>query len=276
MVADTLLRTCPGVRILATSREPLRIDGEVDYPVLPLTIPGRESGGEPLQQYEAVQLFLDRAGAIVPDFALTDDNRAAVAAISRKLEGIPLAIELAAARLRAFSPTELNAHLTDRWEFLGRGSRIAPYRHSTIAACIEWSFDLCTPAERLLWAKAAVFVDGFELDAAVSVCSDPDDDEPIEETLASLVEKSVVTSTQHEVVNRYRMLPPIRHRGRVELARIGRDAELRRRHKDFYLGLVARANEDWFGPRQLDWIGRLRRERGNIAKALELCAVEPE
>jgi DNA-binding CsgD family transcriptional regulator len=145
-----------------------------------------------------------------------------------------------------------------------------------MAACIEWSFDLCRPAERLLWAKAAVFADGFELDAAVSVCSDSDDGTPIEETLASLVEKSVVTCTQHQGVNRYRMLAPIRHRGRVELARIGGDTEVRLRHKDFFLGLVARANNDWFSPRQLDWIDRLRRERANISKALEFCAVKPD
>jgi len=274
-VVDTLLRTCPGVHILATSRESLRIDGEVEYPVLQLTTPEQVSGEETLHQYEAVQLFLDRARAIDPGFVLNDGNRAAVAGITRKLEGIPLAIELAAARLRTFSPAALDERLTDRWELLSRGSRTAPYRHTTMAACIEWSFDLSTAPERLLWAKAAVFVDGFELSAAVAVCSDPQDKEPIEETLASLVEKSVVTSSQHLGVRRYRMLPPIRHRGRLELGRIGREDELRRRHKDFYLDLVARAHDDWFGPRELEWIGRLRRERGNIAEALELCAVEP-
>ena len=276
VVADTLLRTCPGVHLLATSREPLRIDGEVEYPVAPLSVPERQAGHEQLQQYESVQLFLDRARGIVPDFELTEDNRAAVASITRKLEGIPLAIELATARLRAFSPFELDAHLTDRWELLSRGSRTAPDRHSTMAACIEWSFDLCTPAERVLWAKVATFVDGFELDAAMSVCSDPRDDEPIQETLASLVEKSVVTTTRHGAVNRYRMLSPIRHRGRVELGRIGLDAELRRRHKDYYLGLVARTHHDWFGPRQPECVGRLRRESGNVSKALALCAAEPD
>ena len=276
VIADTLLRTCPNVHILATSREPLRTDGEVEYPVLPLTVPEHEAGEEPLHQYEAVQLFLDRARAIVPGFDLTEETREAVAAISCKLEGIPLAIELAAARLRTFAPAELDARLAGRWELLSRGSRTAPTRHSTMAACVEWSFDLCTPAERLLWARVAVFVDGFELDAAVAVCSDKDDGEPIEETLASLVEKSVVTTAQHQGVNRYRLLPPIRHRGQIELDRIGRDAELLRRHKDFYLDLIARSHDEWFGPRQLDWIARLRREQSNIKKALELCALRPE
>lgn len=276
VIADTFLRTCPGVHLLATSREPLRIDGEVEFAIAPLTVPGSVSDDEPLHQYEAVQLFLDRARGIVPDFALTDDNRVAVAAISRKLEGIPLAIELAAARLRTFSPHELNAHLTDRWELLGRGSRTAPGRHSTMAACIEWSFDLCTPTERLLWAKASVFVDGFELDAAASVCSDPHDDEPIAETLASLVEKSVVISTRDHAMNRYRLLPPIRQRGRVELARLGWDTEVRRRHKDFYVALLGRAHDCWFSAHQLESLGRLRRERRNIGKAMEWYAREPD
>lgn len=276
VMADTLLRTCPGVRILATSREPLRIQGEVDYPVAPLGVPGVATAAEPLQQYEAVQLFLDRARAIVPDFALTEDNRATVAAIIRKLEGIPLAIELAAARLRAFTPSQLEAHLSDRWELLGKASRLAPFRHQTMAACIEWSFDLCTPAERLLWAKVSVFVDGFELDAAGAVCSGPEDPEPVEEILASLVEKSVVTASRDPSGNRYRMLPPIRNRGRAELARIGRNAEVGRRHTDFYLGLLSQAHEDWFGPRQLDWIGRLHRDLGNVAKALSVSATDPE
>ena len=275
-VADTLLRTCPNVHILTTSRESLRIDGEVEYPVLPLTVPDSEASAAELHQYEAVQLFLDRARAIVPGFGLTDENRPAVATICRKLEGIPLAVELAAARLRMFSPAELDARLTDRWEFLSRGSRIAPNRHSTMAACVQWSFDLCTPSERLLWAKAAVFAGGFELDAAAAVCSEEDGGESIEETLASLVEKSVVIATERQGVNRYRMLPPIRHRGRIESVRLGLDVELRSRQKDYYLDLVARMHDDWFGPRQVDWIGRIRRERDNVMKALQQCAREPD
>jgi len=276
VVADTILRTCSGVHILATSREPLRIAGEVVFPVAPLSVPEQLSNEGPLHQYEGVELFLDRARAVVPDFAITDDNRAAVAAISRRLEGIPLAIELAAAQLRAFSPTELSAQLTDAWEFPGRRSRTAPGRHSTIAACIEWSFNLCSPAEQSLWAKASVFADGFDLDAARSVCAAPDDEQPIEQTLAALVEKSVVIATSHAMSSRYRMLAPIRHRGREELVRIGQDVPLRRRHKDFYIALVERAHDAWFGPRQLDWIDRLRLEAGNLSKALEWCAAEPE
>lgn len=196
-MVDALLRNCPKVRILATSREPLRVDGEAVHAVSPLTCPAPAgAGSDSLQQYEAVQLFLDRARASVPGFVLNDGNRVAVATICSRLEGIPLAIELAAARLTTLSATELERGLTDQWELLSRGRRTAPHRQSTMAACIEWSFDLCTAAERTLWARAAVFVDGFEYDAAAAVCSGHGDDEPIHETLASLVDKSVLAATR--------------------------------------------------------------------------------
>ena len=277
VIADALLRNCPKVRILATSREPLRVDGEVVHAVAPLTCPSVGEAGEGgLKQYEAVQLFLDRARANVPGFVLGDSNRGAVTTICRRLEGIPLAIELAAARLPTLSPLELEKGLTDQWELLSRGRRTAPHRQSTMAACIEWSFELCTPAEQQLWARAAVFVDGFEHDAAAAVCSDPGDGEPIAETLASLVEKSVLTTTAGETVTRFHMLPPIRARGLAELERTGAAGEQRRRHRDFFLDLVQQAHDGWLSSSQLLWIERVRREIGNIGEALESCAVEPE
>jgi serine/threonine-protein kinase PknK len=275
-LADTILRNCPGVRILATSREPLRVDGEVVHAVTTLTCPAHEEpDGSGLQQFEAVQLFLDRARASIPGFDLTQGNRAAVAAICRKLQGIPLAIELAAARLPTLSPTEIDKALTDQWELLSRGTRTGPHRHSTMAACIEWTFDLCTPADRRLWAKAAVFVDGFELDAAAAVCSGPDDEEPIAETLASLVDKSVLATTRDDTTTRFRMLPPIRQRGLAELARMNAVDEQRRRHRDFFVAMVGEAHDEWLSDRQLVWIDRVGRELGNIAEALDSCATEP-
>ena len=276
VLADTILQNCPAVHILATSREPLRVDGEVVHAVAPLTCPAQEESAEGgLQQYEAVQLFLDRARASIPGFVLTDGNRAAVAAVCHKLEGIPLAIELAAARLTTLSATELDQALTDRWELLSRGRRTAPHRHSTMAACIEWTFDLCTDAERRLWARAAVFVDGFELDAATAVCSAPGDAEPIAETLASLVDKSVLATTRTDSTTRFRMLPPIRQRGLAELARVGAVDEQRRRHRDFFVAVCREAHDEWLSERQLRWIDRVGRELGNIAEALDACAGEP-
>ena len=169
------------------------------------------------------------------------------------------------------SAAELEQGLTDQWELLSRGRRTAPHRQSTMAACIEWSFDLCTPAERTLWARASVFVDGFEYDAAAAVCSGPDDDEPVDETLASLVEKSVLAATAG--------------RGHARASgcclRSGSEVwpswhgsarkEQRRRHRDFYLDLVTQAHDGWFSSSQLQWIDRVRREVGNIAEALERC-----
>ena len=273
VIADAVLQHCPQVRILATSREPLRVDGEVLHAVSPLSCPGPNAGD--FQKSEAVQLFLDRAGASAPGFNLSERNRASVAAICTTLEGIPLAIELAAARLTTLSASELERGLTDHWELLSRGRRTAPYRQSTMAACIEWSFDLCTPAERKLWAKASVFVDGFERDAAIAVCSDPGD-EPTTDTLASLVEKSVLSTTLDESGARFRMLPPIRQRGLAELQRAFDADEQRRRHRDFFLDLVDQAHAAWLGSDQLDWIDRIRREIGNIAEALNLCAADPD
>jgi non-specific serine/threonine protein kinase len=273
-LADLLLRSCPTIRLLATSREPLRVDGEVAHPVAPLTCPATEDAS--LQESEAVQLFVDRARASVPGFTVNDGNRAAVAAICRKLEGIPLALELAAARLTTLSATELEQGLTDQWGLLSRGRRTAPHRQSTMAACIEWSFDLCAPEERRLWARVAVFVDGFEYDAARAVCATPDDAEPLLETLSSLVDKSVLSASRDGTVTRFRMLPPIRQRGLAELDRIGEAEGVRRRHRDFHLDLVARAHAGWLSADQLTWIGRVRRELGNITEALDQCAGEPE
>lgn len=271
-VADLILRHCPHVRILATSREPLRIAGESVQVVGPLSTPSAE--GEALQQSEAVLLFLDRARSSAPWFELSSENEAAVAGVCRKLEGIPLAIELAAARLTSLSVFELDQGLSDHWELLNRGRRTAPSRQKTMAACVDWSFDLCTPAERKAWALAAVFVDGFDLDAAREICVDAGDP-PIEESLSSLVEKSVLTAI-HGATTRFRMLQPIRQRGLAELrTTFDTDAQLRR-HAEFYLSLVEQAHAGWFSSAQLAWIDRVGTEIGNIAAALEYCTQDSD
>jgi len=276
-VVAMVLEACPEVRILATSREPLRVQGEAVFPVTALSVPPWSWTEEtPLQQFESCQLFLDRARALVGDFSLTAADREAVAAICRKLEGIPLAIELAASRLGVFTAQELNRRLTDQGTaLLSRGSRMAPDRQSTMAACIEWSFRLCTPAERLMWATASVFAGGFDLDAIESVCADTDDQVAAVDTLQALVDKSVVTATQHDGETRYRMLPPIRQRGLEELSALGLDREVRTRHAEFFVDLVTRAQKEWMSPRQLDWIRRLRHEMQNLRTALGWCAEDP-
>lgn len=275
-ISDELLHRCPGVRLLTTSREPLRIDGEVVYAVGPLTPPDEQGHEAPdPSTSEAEQLFLERARAAVPDFELTNANRDSVAAICRKVEGIPLALELAAARLRALSPAELDNELAEHWEVLSRGARTAPHRQTTMAACIDWSFNLCTPSEQTLWARAAVFIDGFELDAASAVCSESGDGNNVRDLLSSLVEKSVLTVTRQGDASRFWMLPPIRQRGVHELSAHGKSLETRRRHRDFYVDMLAHVQEQWLTTRQLEWIQRLRRELGNLREALDFCTTVP-
>jgi serine/threonine-protein kinase PknK len=272
MLVDTLIRTCPDLRILATSREPLRIQGEAVHVVPPLSVPPAGTGA-PLQQFDSITLFLDRARSAVPGFDLTADNREAVAQIVQKLEGLPLAIELASGRLRAMSPQEIAANLTERWELLSRGSRTAPDRQRTMAACITWSFDLCTPAEREIWARLSVFADGFELDAAGAVCGPTD--EPVADVVAALVDKSIVATSAVGATTRYRMLPPIRHRGIVHLRDSGELLVVRRRHRDWCVRLAEQVAEQWMSSRQVDGMERLRRELGNINACLEFSWTEP-
>jgi serine/threonine-protein kinase PknK len=272
MLVDTLLRTCPRLRVLATSREPLRIQGESVHAVAPLTVPPREPAPDAsLTEYESVALFLDRARLLIPDFELTADNRGDVADICRTLEGIPLAIELAAGRLRAQAPREIHQQLTEHWSLLNRGARTAPDRQRTMAACIEWSFNLCTEQEQDLWARTSVFVDGFELDAAVAVCAGPDEENELADLLLSLVDKSILTATQHHGHMRFRLLPPLRQRGLTQLRETDRLLELRRRHRDWMVTLSEQVRDEWVSPRQIDWIHRMRRERGNMNTALEFC-----
>ncbi|HEV2372771.1 MAG TPA: NB-ARC domain-containing protein [Streptosporangiaceae bacterium] len=173
-LADLLLRAAAGLRILATSRETLNITGETVYAVPPLRAPeaGRQLSVAELARFPAPGLFAERAAQVLPGFALTEANTAAVAGICRRLEGLPLAIELAAARLPVLSPEQIEARLGARLDLLTRGGRTQPARQQTLRASIEWSYELCSQAERLLWARLSVFADGFELDAAEGICAD--------------------------------------------------------------------------------------------------------
>jgi len=275
VLSDTVLRTCPDVRILATSREPLRIQGEQVRPLAPLSIPAAGELSGALTQFESVNLFIDRARALVSDFELTQDNRASVAEVCRRLEGIPLAIELAAGRLPSMTPLELAEHLTERWELLNRGSRTAPRRQQTMSACIEWSFDLCSTAERELWGRLSVFPHWFEFDAVLGVIGPEVEGELVRDTLLSLVEKSIVMSGSRDQQTRYRLLPPLRQRGLEHLNDRGLLTAQRRRHRDWYVDLARRASEEWLTAAQVEWIAKLRRELININAALEFCWTEP-
>ncbi|KRA37740.1 MULTISPECIES: LuxR C-terminal-related transcriptional regulator [unclassified Nocardioides] len=272
ILADTLLRTCPDLKILATSREPLRIQGEAIHAVQPLSAP-RRGDGSPLQGYEAVELFLERARALVPDMEVTPENRDAIATIVARLEGIPLAIELAAGRLRAMTPQEMERNLTEHWELLSRGSRTAPQRQRTMAACIEWSFDLCTATEKELWARLSVFADGFGIDAAREVCAPID--EAFDDVLLDLVDKSIVIPLAGSERTTFRMLPPIRHRGLAQLESQDELAHWRRRHRDWYTAYARKVAAEWPSAAQVGHLERLRRERPNISAAIEFSTTTP-
>ncbi|HEU5332512.1 MAG TPA: LuxR C-terminal-related transcriptional regulator [Actinocrinis sp.] len=281
VLVDALLRGAPGLRILATSRQPLAITGEHTLTVHPLSVPhdGAPDPGGPggLEQYEAVALFAQRAAAVVPGFAVDEHNRDAVARICRRLDGIPLAIELAAVRLRALSPHEILALLDDRYRWLTGGSRAALPRQQTLRAMVEWSYGLLSPRERVLWARLSVFGGGFDLAAAEAVCGDADlPAADLIDLLTGLVDKSLLMSERRGGRMRYWMLETIREFGLGLLLDSGRELELRRRHRDWYRRRAARAAAEWFGPGQIAWMTALRADRAQLRAALEFSLTEPD
>jgi non-specific serine/threonine protein kinase len=270
-LAEALLRVCPGLRVMATSREPLGIGGEAVLRVPPLAVPdpGRRTSLRGLPKYDAASLFVERAAAAVPGFALTEDNAAAVAGICHRLDGLPLSIELAAARLRAMSPEQILERLTGRYALLTRGNRGAPTRQQTLRLCIDWSFELCTAGEQLVWGRVAVFAGSFELDAAEQVCGAGLAPDELLDTLTSLVEKSILIREESGSVVRFRMLETLREYGFEKLTQTGEAVALRRRHRDWYEALALAAEAEWISAHQLDWIARLKREQPNLREALE-------
>ncbi|WP_158647627.1 LuxR C-terminal-related transcriptional regulator [Actinoplanes sp. ATCC 53533] len=290
-LADAVLRACPRVRILVTSRESLSIAGERIrvVPPLPVPDPQHRSNLPGLSRYArhrssltglgrcaAVALFVARADAVRPGFRLTEQNHAAVADICRRLDGLPLAIELAAAHVRALAPEEILDRLNDRFALLGRGSRSAPRRQQTLRACVDWSFDLCSEPERRLWARVSVFAGGFQLDAVEDICADetlPGAD--LLDMVADLVDKSILIRDDQDGPARYRMLETIREYGREELGRCGEEAILRRRHADWCLRLAEAAERDWFGPDQGGRCRQLRAEHSNLRAAFDFYLAAP-
>ncbi|MFD4179809.1 protein kinase [Rhodococcus sp. NPDC058514] len=272
-LAETLLRACPGLRILATSREPLGIAGEsvLRVPSLAVPLPDRKSPMSGILSYDAVTLFADRAATAVPGFELTEENTTAVARICQRLDGLPLPIELAAARLQALSPEQILDRLTDRFSLLTRGSRVAPSRQQTLRLSIDWSHELCTPVEQLVWARLAVFEGSFGLDAAEQICGSGLQPEELLDAVASLVDKSVLMREESGTTVRFRLLETLRDYGREKLQQSGEYPEMVRRHRDWYERLVLAGEDDWISPRQLDWIARLAREQPNLREALEFC-----
>ncbi|MEU4802093.1 BTAD domain-containing putative transcriptional regulator [Actinosynnema sp. NPDC023587] len=258
LVAD-LLRAAPDLRVLATSREPLGLAAETVWSVPPLDLP------------DAVRLFAARAGAAAPGFALTPANAGTVAAVCRRLDGLPLALELAATRVRALGVDALLTRLDDRFRLLAAGHRDAPVRQRTLRAVIDWSWELLTAAERTVLRRLAVTVEGCDLAAAEAVCGGggvPARD--VADVLASLVNRSLVVAPDQFGPPRYRLLESVSDYGRERLREAGELAEVRRRHAAHYRSLAERADPELRGHDQLGWLARLDADTANLRAALDL------
>lgn len=284
LLAETLLPAAPGLRILATSRRPLGLPGEQVLVVEPLSVPPEEADGTPcpgpeaLLEHDAVALFADRARAADPAFSLTGDTPAAVARLCRRLDGIPLAVELAAVWLRTLTVQELADRLNRRFSLLAGGDR-GLARHETLRAAIGWSHELLTPPERLLWARLSVFPHDFDAVSAVRVCADGQLSASwIPGLLESLVETSILLREEGGAFDdgpRYRLPGPIREYGAGWLAELGEHERLRRRHRDRFLELARRYEAEWHGPLEVVWCRRMRRELPSVRAALDFCLERP-
>lgn len=279
--AATVLRACPQVRILVTSREPLAVAGERCYSVPPLSAPQPDQPLADVCRHDSVALFVDRAQATAPTFQMTEENWPAVAELCRRLDGLPLAIELAAPLTVVLSPGQILRRLTDRFALLGRGSHTAPRRQRTLQACLDWSFELCTTPEQVLWMRLSVFVAGFDLDAIEGVCADATLPEAnLLALVTGLIDKSVLVrfdvDDHSDAPARYRMLETIREYGRAKLAAAGQCMELRRRHGQWYAAMVDRAAAEWISDRQESWYAQLTREHSNVRAAIDYYLAEPD
>ncbi|WP_030442002.1 ATP-binding protein [Actinoplanes subtropicus] len=278
VLAGKLLAAAPGLRVLVTSRQPLRLEGEWVLSLPPLSLPDLESlpPGN-LSEFEAVQLLVQRAGAVLPTFEVTAANRTAIAAICRRLDGLPLALELAAARLRVLSAEELLSRLDDQPQALQAGARAGPRGRRTLRSALDWSYGLCSPRERVMWAESSVFAGGFDLAAAEQVCVgagiDPGE---VFDLVAGLVDKSIlVREPEPGEAARYGLLETVRQYGRRILAESGQDDALVRRHRSYYRELVVRADAAFMSSDQVGWLLRLRREHANVRAAVQSALAEP-
>ena len=268
-LADHLLATCPTLRILATSRERLQIAGERQYRVSPLALTDHLSRVDDLAHSPAVQLFVARAQAVAPDFRLTTENAALIARICARLDGIPLALELAAPWVRVLDLAQILVRLDDSVRLLVGGSRSGPTRQQTLRAALDWSDALLTEAERALFHRLAVFAGEFTLEAVEAVGADPSlPSADTLDTLTRLVDKSLVTVTPGEQSAWYRLLEPIRQYALNGLMVCGGLATARARHAAFYLALAEVAEPALHGPEQEGWLARLERDQGNMRAAL--------
>lgn len=278
ILAGKLLSAAPELRILATSRQSLQVPSEHLLEVPPLTVPGADEAvlSDAEARYEAVRLFADRVAAVVPGFTVNEANSVAVTQLCRRLDGIPLAIELAAVRMRALSVEQILERLNDRFQLLSKGPVVAVPRQRTLQTLVDWSHHLCSPEERTLWERLSVFSGGCDLESAEEVCSgDGLAREDVLHVLTELVDKSILRRKAHGSGTRYEMLETLREYGWERIAGPEQKTALRLRHRDWCRDLAARAEAEWFGEHQMEWLVRIRQEQANVRAALEFCLSEP-
>jgi predicted ATPase/DNA-binding SARP family transcriptional activator/DNA-binding NarL/FixJ family response regulator len=277
-LTDALLSACPNLKVLATSREPLGVPGEAVWTVPPLSLPGADGVPtvEDLMRCEAVRLFVDRARSRLPTFELTEENAGSTARVCRKLDGIPLAIELACARTGALAVEQVARRLEDSLGLLTGGARTVDPRQQTMRATLRWSHELLSGPEQKLFARLSVFAGGWTLQAAEEVCGDgAAGQDVVLDLLSSLVDKSLVLAEERAGEEaRYRMLEPIRQYALEKLEESGETELLREQHARYYLGLAEAAEPELLGPGQVAWLERLATEHPNLRTALSWCLDE--
>lgn len=266
-----LLESCPNLKILATSREPLKVRWEREVPLAPLPLPDllHLPTVETLAEYPAIRLFVERARAVRPDFVLNEHNARTVAEICSRLDGLPLAIELAAPFLRVLSEAALLKRLHHRLRLLRGTLRDLPVRHQTLRAAIAWSYELLDPAEQLLFRRLSVFAGGSTLEAAAEVCQLNNPETGLLDDVAALASKALLRRADgDDVVPRFSMLDSIREFGLEKLVETSELEEAQRRHAAYFLALAKRAEPECLGPDQATWLDRLEQEHNNFRAAL--------
>jgi len=278
-LADQLLRASATVRILATSREALAVEGELTYRVPPLRLPDVH---QPLpvvhlREYDAIRLFAERAALGQPGFTVTAHNAPAILHMCQRLDGMPLAIEFAAARVAALSVEQIAARLDDRFRLLTARPKKTVPRHQTLRATLDWSHDLLSRDEQQLFRRLSLFVGGFTLEAAEKICAGSGVEErDILDLLTRLVGKSLITFDEQDGRARYRLLESVRQYGGDRLRESGEVSDAQRRHRDWYLGLAERAAIEMYGPEDTNWLNRLEVEHDNLRAALGWTTAEKD
>ncbi len=271
LLAERLLQSCSGLRVLATTRERLDVPSETVHRVVGLALPAEGATAEDAARSEAGQLFMERARRLAPDLALDERGAAVLARICRRLDGIPLAIELAATAARALSLEDLAVRLDDRFRLLRDAGRTTPSRHQTLRAAMDWSYQLLDTDEGILFQRLAVFAGGFDL-VAVEAVHGPD----APHVLLRLFDKSLVVVERRGRGQRYRMLETVREYAEEKLVDSGEAAAVRDRHRDYYLGLAENAAAGLVGADDVHWIERLETEHDNMRAALAWCQADPD